>query len=69
MKLHRECAVICGGGTDPPPLQVGIQKKKKIAAQSIPVAQSCLSSYFPSPSHPLVHRFRGVIGDVSLAPH
>lgn len=40
MKSHRECAGICGGGTDPPLLQAGIQKKKNMAVWSIPVAQS-----------------------------
>lgn len=41
MKSHRECAIICGGGMDPPLLQAGIKKKKrKLAVQSIPIAQS-----------------------------
>lgn len=69
MKSHREYAVICGGGTDPPLLLVENQKKKNTAVQSIPAVQSQLSKLLSFlPFYLPVDRFGAVSGDM-FQPH
>lgn len=66
MKWHRECAVICVVVQNHLCFKQESKKPWNTAEQSIPIAQSCLPSWFPFPSNPLVDIVRGLSGDVSL---
>lgn len=68
MKSHRECAVICGGGTDPPLLHAENQKKEKYScAEHRCYTESAFQAAF-LPSYLLVDSFSRVSVDMFQPP-
>lgn len=67
MKLHRECPVICGGGTDPPLLHAEPEKEKYSCAEHPCCTESALQAA-SLPFYLIVDRFSTVSGDM-FQPH